>query len=89
MPANPEITRPRAETERLNSLRKMVAQKRTSVRAQESEGDRRASVAGLLAAAQPTISRQGTLIMLDCPDGAITDDLFDALELASGAVEAP
>lgn len=39
----------------------------------------------LLADAQPTISRQGDLILLDCPDGTITDYLYDALEALSYA----
>lgn len=36
----------------------------------------------LLASAEPTVSRQGNLLMLDCPDGTITDEIFNVLEAA-------
>jgi hypothetical protein len=37
----------------------------------------------LLADAQPTVARHGYEITLYCPDGTITNDLYDALEAAS------
>jgi hypothetical protein len=37
-------------------------------------------LAHLLREAEPGLSRQGDLILLECPDGTITDELFDVLE---------
>ena len=48
------------------------------------------AMAKLLSEAEPTISRQGNDITLQCPDGTITDEIYDALEAACyGAAPSP
>ena len=55
---------------------------KAALRASDTGRSEAEAMAHLLREAEPTIMRQGSDIVLLCPDGTITDDIYDALERA-------